>query len=187
LSDEHRRPDNADVDSVFELVSSLTRENKSLIEGLRQTHIPQHVGMAAAARALGVDLPRVLMAQLQGDLASGTLAKKWEAALARYGEDERSAARVNALAVLLIEQAKATGRYVAVRAEEWAADAFRLEGQATALEEQGQRLVAVHADTSRRRAAVTSSDAVDADHDRQRDEGGGSPPLRSEMPARGGR
>jgi hypothetical protein len=35
-----------------------------------------------------------------------------------------------------MEQAQRTGRHVAKRGEEWAADAYRLEGQANALDEE---------------------------------------------------
>lgn len=171
MDENTTEPQIAGVDAQLQLVSALAADNKTVIEGLRRTHIPQHVGMAAAARALGVDLPRVLIAQLQGELSSGELAKRWEAALARSGGEQSGSATVTALATLLVEQAKATGRYVAVRAEEWAADAFRLEGQATALEDQAQRLARAHEGISRSREEAKIQEARQEERRQQRDKG----------------
>jgi hypothetical protein len=42
--------------------------------------------------------------------------------------------------MLLIELAQRAGAYLAGRADEWAGDAYRLEGQAAAIEDQVQRL-----------------------------------------------
>jgi hypothetical protein len=49
-----------------------------LIERLRNLQIPQYVGMAAAGRALSTDLPKALIAQVQSDLSSGALLKRWQ-------------------------------------------------------------------------------------------------------------
>lgn len=130
------------VDSQLSLVGALAAENTELIERLRRAQIPHHVGMAAASRALSIDLPRVLLAQLQGELSSGALAQRWDAAVKRAssGEDPPEDAPLAAVAALLVEQVQKAGRYLAGRGEEWASDAYRLEGQANALEGQVERL-----------------------------------------------
>jgi hypothetical protein len=125
-------------------VRALALENAALISRLRGSQIPQHVGMAAAARALAVDLPRVLMAQVEVDLASGALAARWEAARARVAVEPAGKPgdpMLHAIVALLAEQARDAARYLAVRGDEWAADAYRLDGQAGALEAQSSRLL----------------------------------------------
>jgi hypothetical protein len=125
-------------------VRALAVENAALALRLRGAQIPQHVGMAAAARALAIDVPRVLMAQVEADLKSGALAKRWEEAQARAKESWAGIEvepQLAAVVMLLAEQTTAAGRYLAVRGEEWASDAYRLEGQAGALETQSERLL----------------------------------------------
>jgi len=125
-------------------IRALALENAALVMRLRGTQIPQHVGMTAAARALAVDLPRVLMAQVEADLKSGALAQRWEAARAHAAEPSSGIdvePTLAAVVILLGEQSKASARYLAVRGEEWASDAYRLEGQAGALETQAERLM----------------------------------------------
>jgi hypothetical protein len=138
----------ASGDLPLDPVRALSIENGALILRLRAAQIPQHIGMAAAARALAVDLPRVLMAQLEAELKSGALVKRWEAARARAAEppadvdvDPAFAAAV----MLLGEQLRTSAHYLSVRGEEWASDAHRLEGQARALEAQSDRLTRVTA------------------------------------------
>ena len=147
------------VDAQLELVRSLKNENEALVDRLRGVQIPQHVGMAAAGRALATDVPRVLVAQVQSDLDSGALGKRWEAALARTGKQEPES-MLAAVAMLLINQAKATARYVSTRAEEWAADAYRLEGQASAIEEQSRRLSRAHDGIEQSRFAGEKQEAI---------------------------
>ncbi len=129
-------------DGQLALLRSLASESADKVERLRRTQIPQHVGMAAAGRALAIDLPKALVAQVQAALTSGALGQRWEAALKRAATDgeESPAAMLTALATVLIEQAQRAGHYVASRAEEWASDAYRLEGHASALEDQLRRL-----------------------------------------------
>lgn len=129
------------VDAQLVLVGTLLSETEVLIERLRNLQVPQHVGMTAAARALASDLPKVLVAQVQSDLSTGALAKRWQEALKRASGDagEEPEQLTAAVAALLLEQAQRGARYIAVRAEEWAGDAYRLEGQANALEGQLQR------------------------------------------------
>lgn len=135
-----RAPDATDAQLV--LVGSLVRETEMLLGRLRHAQIPQHVGMAAAARALAADLPKALVAQVQSDLSSGALGRRWQEALGRVAGDtgETLEPHLAAVAALLVELSQRAARYVAVRAEEWANDAYRLEGQASALEGQLQRL-----------------------------------------------
>lgn len=139
-ADKSLQPDGADAQLA--LVGALSAENTELTERLRRTQIPHHVGMAAAGRALSIDLPRVLVAQVQTELTSGALGQRWDAAIKRIaGQQENPGeAALAALAGLLLDQAQKAGRYLAARAEEWASDAYRLEGQANALEGQVQRL-----------------------------------------------
>ena len=127
-------------DAQLTLLQSLVAEVDARAESLRCVQIPHHIGMAAAARALGADVPRALMAQVQSDLTSGALGQTWEATLKRLSKDDvgqpTPEAALAALASLLMEQAQRAGRYLAKRGEEWAADAYRLEGQANALDEE---------------------------------------------------
>lgn len=166
------------IDAQLELVKSLATENDSLLERLRGTQIPQHVGIAAAGRALAADVPRALMAQVQADLTSGALGKRWEGALARAGGEDGAESSLAALATLLIEHARATGRYLSARGEEWAADAYRLEGQATAVEAQVQRLTRAQEGIAHARAGAEAQTAVQERRRAQR-ENGEAPSLRA--------
>lgn len=125
-------------------IRSLAADNEASVLRLRSAEIPQHVGMAAACRALAVELPRVLAAQIDADLSGGALAQRWEAvraaAAAEPGATGRPDATIAALALLLREQGRTVMRHLVRREKEWAADAYRLEGQADALEAQLQRL-----------------------------------------------
>lgn len=157
-----RAPDATDAQLV--LVGSLLSETEILIERLRNLQIPQHVGMAAAGRALTSDLPKALIAQVQSDLSSGAIGQRWQEALKRVSGDagEEPEQRLAAIAALLIEQAQRAARYVAVRAEEWASDAYRLEGQANALEGQLQRFHRAREGISRSRAEGAAAEAKQA-------------------------
>ena len=132
----------ATEDGQLALLRTLAAEAADKLERLRRVQIPQHVGMSAAGRALAIDLPKALVAQIQAGLTSGALGQRWEAALKRAGTDgeDSPAAALTALATVLIEQAQRAGHYVASRAEEWASDAYRLEGHASGLEDQLRRL-----------------------------------------------
>lgn len=134
-----RTPDATDSQLVF--VCTLINEAEVLIERLRNLQIPQHIGMAAAGRALSVDVSKALISQVQADLSSGALGQRFTEALKRLNADagEESEQRLAAIASLLIELAQRASRYIAVRGEEWSSDAYRLEGQSGALEAQLQR------------------------------------------------
>lgn len=123
------------------LVGSLLSETEVLIERLRNLQIPQHVGMAAAGRALAADLPKALIAEVQMELSTGALLKRWEEAVKRASGDagDEPQQRIAAVATLLMELAQRAARHLTLRADEWAGDAYRLEGQANALEGQLQR------------------------------------------------
>jgi hypothetical protein len=125
-------------------IRALVAEHAALVRRLRSAQIPQHVGMAAACRALAVELPRVLAAQVDADLRSGALAQRWAAIRAAAAEPEAS--ELTALALLLREQGRAAMRHLLLREKEWSADAYRLEGQAGALEATIERLQRVAAD-----------------------------------------
>lgn len=129
------------TDSQLVLVGTLLNETEVLIERLRNLQIPQHVGMSAAGRALAADLPKALISQVQADLSSGALAQRWQEAMKRVSTEagEEAEQRMAAVAAVLIDLAQRAARYIGVRAEEWASDAYRLEGQAGALEGQLQR------------------------------------------------
>jgi hypothetical protein len=172
-------PDATDAQLV--LVGSLVSETELLIERLRHTQIPQHVGMAAAARALVADLPKALVAQVQSDLSSGALGQRWQQALERVSKDagEEPEQRLAAVAALLIELSQRAARYVAVRTEEWANDAYRLEGQASALEGQLQRLHRARDGIAKARVEGAATDARQA---RRREER-----AKGEVPGQGGR
>lgn len=134
----------ASGDATIDPIRALALENAALVLRLRGEQIPQHVGMAAASRALAIDLPRVLMAQVEADLKSGALAQRWEAARARAAEPSAGIhiePTLAAVVMFLGEQSKTAARYLSVRGEEWASDAYRLEGQAGALETQSERLL----------------------------------------------
>ena len=175
--DENEATQSPQLDPQLELVRSLKDENESLVERMRGVQIPQHVGMAAAGRALATDLPRVLVAQVQADLDSGALGKRWVAALARVGKQEPETF-LAALAMLLVDQAKSAARYVSTRSEEWAADAYRLEGQASALEEQSRRLTRAHEGIEQSRANAERQDAIQEQRRVQR-ANGESPSLKA--------
>jgi len=125
-------------------IHALAAEHAALVRRLRSAQIPQHVGMAAACRALAVELPRVLAAQVDAELQSGALAQRWAAI--RAAAAEPGASELTALALLLREQGRAAMRHLLLREKEWAADAYRLEGQAGALEATIERLQRVAAD-----------------------------------------
>jgi predicted ArsR family transcriptional regulator len=131
-------------------IRALAAEHAALVRRLRGAQIPQHVGMATACRALAVELPRALAAQVDADLRSGVLAKRWAAVRAAAAEPGASGeldATLTALALLLREQGRAAMRHLLLCEKEWAADAYRLEGQAGALEATIERLQRVAADT----------------------------------------
>jgi hypothetical protein len=124
-------------------IRALAAENVARVARLRSTQIPQHVGMAAACRQLAVELPAMLVAQVEADLRAGVLANRWDEIRSAAAEDSASEGvdpTLAAIAVLLREQSRAVMRHLTVRGKEWTADAFRLEGQATALEGQAERL-----------------------------------------------
>lgn len=153
-----RTPD--DTSAQLVLVGSLLSETEVLIERLRNLQIPQHVGMAAAGRALAADLPKALIAEVQSEHASGALLKRWEEALQRAAGDagEAPEQRLAAVAALLMELAQRAARHVAIRAEEWASDAYRLEGQANALEGQLQRFHRARASLAQQRTDAPGGD-----------------------------
>lgn len=169
------------IDAQLDLVKSLATENETLLARLRATQIPQHVGMAAAGRALAVDVPRALIAQVQTELTSGALGKRWEAAFARAGGEEGAESTLAAVAMLLIDEARATGRYLSTRAEEWAADAYRLEGQASSLEAQTQRLTRAQEGIAHGRAGAEAQSEVQERRRAQR--ANGETPAMRPVPA----
>ncbi len=127
----------------LEALHALAAENVALVARLRSTQIPQHIGMAAACRALAVELPGMLMAHVEADLTSGVLAKRWDAVRAAAAESsvgDAAEQTIAAISCLLREQTRAVMRHLAARGKEWTAEAYRLEGQATALEAQVGRL-----------------------------------------------
>ena len=168
-----KSPSHDGVDSQLGLVSTFLSENEVLIERLRHVQIPQHVGMAAAGLALAADLPRVLMAQTQADLSSGALGKRWHDLLKRLSADagEEPERLLAAVATLLIELAQRAGRYVAVRGEEWSSDAYRLEGQASAIEAQVHRFQRAREGISRSRMEGQAAAARQAERREERDAG----------------
>lgn len=129
-----------------EAIRALAVENAAVVARLRMTQIPHHVGMAAACRQLAVELPGILLAQVDADLRSGALAKRWEEVRASAAETSAQGAgeaSVPALAHLLREQIRAAMCHIAGRGKDWTADALRLEGEATALAGQAERLLRV--------------------------------------------
>ena len=151
MSGENAHPASDDASSSGDVtrdpigaIRALTEESETSVRRLRSAQIPQHVGMAAACRVLAVELPRALAAQIEADLNSGVLAQRWEAvravAAAEPGASGAPDPTIAALALLLREQGRAVMRHLVRREKEWAADAYRLEGQAGALEAQLQRL-----------------------------------------------
>ena len=168
-----RAPDGVDAQLV--LVGSFLSETEVLLERLRNLQVPQHVGMAAAGRALAGDLPKALIAQVQSDLSTGALAKRWQDAVKRASGDagEEPEQRIAAVAAVLIEVAQRAARYIAVRAEEWASDAYRLEGQANALEGQLQRFHRTRDGIARSRSEGAAADARQAQRRQERTTGAG--------------
>lgn len=168
-----RAPDGVDAQLV--LVGSFLSETEVLLERLRNLQIPQHIGMAAAGRALSADLPKALIAQVQSDLSSGALSKRLQEAIKRASGDagEEPEQRIAAVAAILIELAQRAARYVAVRAEEWAGDAYRLEGQANALEGQLQRFHRAREGISRSRGEGAATDARQTQRRQERMAGSG--------------
>ena len=158
--------DNASAggDAAVEPVASvrtLAAESAAQARQLRGARIPQHVGMAAACRALAVELPRALALQIDADLGSGALAQRWEAVRAAAAEPGASGevdSTLFALAVLLREQGRAVMRHLIRRDKEWTADAYRLEGQAGALEGMAEQLRRVAGQASGPDSAAASSD-----------------------------
>ena len=144
-----------------EAILRLAAENAVLVAGLRGAQIPQQIGMAAACRALMVEVPRELASQVDADLASGALAQRWHAAHAAAVESSAGGATdpaAVALAVLLRELSRSVMRHLVARGKAWTADAYRLEGEAAALEAQAERLrrivnPAARSDESNRQAA----------------------------------
>jgi len=149
------RSTDAPAVDVGEGVRRLAAENEALVAGLRGGQIPQRIGMAAACQTLMVELPRELAAQVDADVASGALAQRWEAARAAAVE-AAAPGEVDpglvAISVLLREHGRGAMRHLIRRAKGWAADAYRMEGEASALEAQAARL---------RRVADPSSTAAD--------------------------
>ncbi|HEX7842772.1 MAG TPA: hypothetical protein VF469_35105, partial [Kofleriaceae bacterium] len=116
------------VDPV-QSIRTLAAEHAALVHRLRSAQIPQHIGMAATCRALAVELPRALAAQVDADLRSGVLAQRWaaiRAAAAEPGASGEPDATLAALALLLREHSRAAMRHLLLREKEWAADAYRL-------------------------------------------------------------
>jgi hypothetical protein len=124
-------------------IRSLATENEAGVRRARSALIPQHIGMAAACRALAVELPRALAARIDEDLKSGVLAQRWDAVrtlAAEAGAGGEPDPTLTAIAALLREHGRAVMRHLVQREKAWAADAYRLEGQADALEAQLQQL-----------------------------------------------
>jgi hypothetical protein len=169
-------------DAQLTLLQRLTTEVDARAESLRCVQIPHHIGMAAAARALGADVPRALISQVQSDLSSGALAQTWEATLKRLSKDEGGQptpeAALAAVAALLMDQAQRAGRYLAKRGDEWAADAYRLEGHATALDEEKKLFERAQEGIARSRA--------EGDRAAQRQEQRRAERERGEGPGQGG-
>ena len=144
-------------------IRALAAESEAHVRRLRSTQIPQHVGMAAACRALAVEVSRMLAAQVEADLNRGVLAQRWEAIRAAAAEPGASAGTdptIAALALLLREQGRAVMRHLVRREKDWAADAYRLEGQADALEAQLQQLRRVVGTAPEADAAELTLDAA---------------------------
>ncbi len=171
-----KTPDGTDSQLVF--VCTLINETEVLIERLRNLQIPQHIGMAAAGRALSVDVSKALISQVQSDLSSGGLAQRFAEALKRLNADagDESEQRVAAIASLLIDLAQRAARYIAVRGEEWSSDAYRLEGQSGALEAQLQRFHRARQGIQSARAEGAATDKRQEERRVQREQGQG--PLR---------
>jgi hypothetical protein len=129
--------------NVADALEALAAENAAVIASLRGAQIQQQVGMAAACRTLTVELPRELVASVNDELRSGVLAQRWEAARAAAIESA-AAGEVDpglmAVAILLREQSRSVTRHLIARGKAWTADAYRMEGQAAALEAQVERL-----------------------------------------------
>lgn len=138
-----RRPADA-TNGQRALLQGLIDDTEARAESLRCVQIPHHVGMAAAARSLATDLPRVLAAQIQGELSSGDLSRTWESTLKRLSKTETGRptpeAELAAVAALLLELVQRVAKHLAAQSEQWARDAYRLEGHADALDEQRGRL-----------------------------------------------
>ena len=145
-------------------IRALAAENVACVARLRSTQIPQHVGMAAACRQLAVELPAMLVAQVEADLRAGVLANRWDeirSAAAESSPGEGVNPTLAAIAVLLREQSRSVMRHLSARGKEWTAEAFRLEGQATALEGQAERLRRVAGPDPRVEAEPVGSEASD--------------------------
>lgn len=154
-------------------IKVLVAENAALVHRLRGTQIPQHVGMAAACRALAIEFPRSLAVQLDADVKSGVLAQRWDAARAAAAEAATGELDPSLVAIttLLRDQGRAIMRGLLERGKEWSADAYRLEGQAGALEVLNTRIrgivdgsgVPEHAPSMSEQAAVVADDGAMTD------------------------
>ena len=88
-----------------------------------------------------IDLPRVLSQQLEADIVNGTFAERWRASqAAATAETGDFDAVLGAVALLVKEQVYAFARQVVARGKAWAAESYRLQGQADALEVQTMQL-----------------------------------------------
>lgn len=158
-------PTRGDVGDPVATMRVLAAESTTRAQRLRGAQIPQHIGMAAACRALAIELPRALSAQVDADLAGGVLAQRWEAVRAAAAEPGASGdfdSTLFALALLLREQSRAVMRHLVRREKDWTADAYRLEGQASALEGISAQLSHVAGDVSGSEAAAEVSQATAA-------------------------
>jgi hypothetical protein len=166
-------PDGTDSQLVF--ICTMINETEVLLERLRTLQIPQHIGMAAAGRALSVDVPKALIAQVQADLSSGALAQRFAEALKRLNADagDDTEQRMAAIASLLIDLAQRAARYMAVRGEEWSSDAYRLEGQCGALEAQLQRFHRARQGIQQARAEGAAAEKRQAERRAERARGHG--------------
>ena len=147
----------AAVDAQVALVHALENEAAKLSAQIRNAQLPRQVGMAAAGRALSDELAQIFNARVDADFKSGALAARLEEAMKRAGEGPMQAP--SAVAFLLVEQARAAARYVASRAESWAAEAYRLEGHAQAHEAQANSLAKTRQVIARSRFEAEAEDS----------------------------
>jgi hypothetical protein len=155
---------------------ALVLQNELAVHHLRTKAIPHHAGMSAACRALAVEVPRMLTQHLDEDLSNGVLAERWRAAQAatREATADELEPPLAALAFLLREHSRAVARHLLLRGKVWAAEIYRLEGQADALDSQNEQLrrlaepisaanhVDAAADTAAADAATADAAAADA-------------------------
>jgi hypothetical protein len=119
---------------------TLIAENRAAAQHLRTKAIPHQIGMAAACRALAVELPRSLAQQLESDVESGVLAERWRVAQAMAAAAGDFDPLLGAVALVVKEQTQVALRHLALRGKAWTAESYRLEGQADALEAQTEQL-----------------------------------------------